>query len=400
MKERIDIIVPEWILELNGEKRARIEKTHRFEPTDRVPVLAEVQLWGMLVGRGSTFGEMNRNPRDHLRGLILNYKWRCENIRDDMPIDLATITVEQNFGALRGIEFPLEVVFSGDDQPKTMHLLHSPEEIDALAVPHPVGGYNELRVEWYKEMSARVDDFDVRLNGEPLELKVTINHRGGPIPSAFALCGSNLFLWMKTDPARVHRLMEIVTTSHEQCIAYIDELKGATPNHALWLGADTGEMINAAMFKEFVVPYYARLYSGFPYPRIFHMCGKIDHILDLLRDDLNITFLDGFGFPTDRRLLAEKLAGRVVMRGGPHPLLIYEGPRERIIEECSDYIKTVGGKGGYILSDGNGIMPGTPPEHIDAMVAASKQVGWIGGSKSESIGSTASLHDGDIRHDQ
>jgi len=377
LKERIDIIVPECILALNAEKRARLEKTHRFEQTDRAPVLAEVQLWGMLNGRRSRFSEMNQNPRDHLRGLILNYKWRCENIRDDSPIDTRSITVEQNFGALRGVEFPMQVVFSGDDQPKTAHLLHSPEEIDALTVPHPVSGYNRLRIEWYRAMSAMVDDFDVRLNGEPLELKVTINHRGGPIPSAFALCGSNLFLWMKTDPERVHHLMDLVTESYAQCIAYIDELKGTNPSHALWLGADTGEMMNAAMFKEFVVPYYVRLYSKFPYPRIYHMCGKIDHILDILRDDLDITFLDGFGFPTDRCLLAEKLSGCVVLRGGPHPLLIYEGPRDRIIEECSDYIRTVGCKGGYILCDGTGIMPGTPPEHIDAMVAASKQVGWI-----------------------
>ena len=380
MKERIDIFVPESILALNAEKRTRLEKTHRFEPTDRVPVLAEVQLWGMIEGRKGKFSEMNQNPRDHLRGLILNYKWRYENIRDDAPIDTESITVEQDFGALRGVEFPIEVIFSSDNLPKASHLLHVPEEIDTLTVPHPFNGYNKFRIEWYRAMSAMVDDFNVRLNGEPLKLNVTINHPGGPIPSAFALCGSNLFLWMKTDPDRVHRLMDIVTTSHAQCLAYIDEIKNINPKHALGLGADTGEMINPAMFKEFVVPYYQRLYSQFPYPHLYHMCGKINHILDILRDDLDITLLDGFGFPTDRHLLAEKLAGRVVMRGGPHPLLIYEGSRERIIDECSDYIRTVGCKGGYILSDGNGIMPGTPPEHIEAMVAASEQVGWIGKS--------------------
>ncbi len=65
------------------------------------------------------------------------------------------------------------------------------------------------------------------------------------------------------------------------------------------------------------------------------------------------------------------------MRGGPHPLLIFEGPTEKIILECEEYIKTVGRKGGFILSDGVGIMPGTPITHIEAMVEASKRVGNI-----------------------
>jgi hypothetical protein len=36
------------------------------------------------------------------------------------------------------------------------------------------------------------------------------------------------------------------------------------------------------------------------------MCGKINHLLDTIRDDLKITMLDGFGFPVPPELLAEK----------------------------------------------------------------------------------------------
>ena len=59
----------------------------------------DVQLAAAIVGRQSHFGEMIKNPRDHLRGLILNYKWRCENIRDDLPIETERLIVEQDFGA-------------------------------------------------------------------------------------------------------------------------------------------------------------------------------------------------------------------------------------------------------------------------------------------------------------
>ena len=379
MKERIDIVVPEPELALNQQKKERLERTHRFEPTDRVPVVVYDQLAAVLAGRKSRFSEMIKNPREHLRGLILNYKWRCENIRDDLPIETERLIVEQDFGALRGAEFPLEIVFPGDDPPKTTHLLRAPEEIDRLTIPEPDGGHNRLRLEWYRAMSSLASEFDVRINGEPLEIAVTINHAGGPMPSAFALCGANLFLWLATDPERIHRLMEIVTASHLRCLAYFDEIKGVASNHPIWLGADSAEMISPAKFREFVVPYYVRVWERYPYERNFHMCGKIDHLLAIIRDEMRITYLDGFGFPTSRRLLAEQWAGRIVMRGGPHPVLIKEGPADRIVEECSDYIRTLAKKGGYILCDGYGLAAETPPEHIDAMVEASKRVGWVGG---------------------
>lgn len=105
------------------------------------------------------------------------------------------------------------------------------------------------------------------------------------------------------------------------------------------------------------------------------MCGKINHLLEILRDELCIDILDGFGFPVEPRRLEETLAGRVVLRGGPHPVLIHDGPQDTILEECIEYIQTVGKKGGYILSEGFGLMAGTPPENIHTMVEASRRAG-------------------------
>jgi hypothetical protein len=377
MKDRIDIIVPESVLTLNAKNVERLEKTHRFEPTDRAPVIADFQLWSLLRGRGGKFSDMTKGPREHLHGWILNEKWRIENVRDDQPVNTDSITIEPEFGAIRGAEFPIEIEWNGDYSPKSAHILKEAKEIDHLEVPPPDGGLNALRIEWYKAMLTMVDDFDVRLNGEPLQIKMNLTHPGGPIPSAFALCGSNLFMWMLTDPDRIHRLLEITTESYLQVVAHFDDITGREPGHWVWAGCDTGEMISLKMFHEFVVPYYLKIWEKQNYPRVFHMCGKIDHIIDAIRDQMDITFLDRFGFPTDRKLLAEKLSGRVVMRGGVHPVLIFEGPKDDIIADCEDYIKTVGRKGGFILSDGAGIMPGTPLAHIDAMVEASKRVGNI-----------------------
>jgi hypothetical protein len=378
MRERIDIIVPENVLAENVKKQERLEKTYRSEPVDRTPVVVDAQLWGMLQGRGGRFSEMLTGPREHLRGQILNRKWRIETLRDDRPVETKTLVIESDFGALRGIEFPVEIVWNGDEPAKVLHLIQAPEEIDRLQLPDPEGGLTKTRVEWYRAMRALAGGFDVRLNGEPLELEIELTHPGGPFPSAYALCGSNLFLWMKTDPDRVHRLMDLTTRSHLQVIAYFASITGREPHHSVWLGADTAEMVRVEMFREMIAPYYLRVWEQHAAPRVFHMCGKIDHLLPVLRDDFKVDHLDGFGFPTDRRKIAAELAGRMVLRGGPHPLLIHSGPRQEIISECMDYIQTAGRAGGYILSEGFGLMAGTPLEHIEAMVEASLRAAEFG----------------------
>ncbi len=378
MKERIDICVEEDRLARNQANRDRLSATYRREPTDRAPVVVDASWHTILPARGVPFGEYISDPRRHLRHQILNYKWRVENIRDDQPIETSSLAVAPDFGSLRGTEFPMEIQWQLDQPPKTRHLLQSPEEIDQLALPDPAGGLNARKIAFYHEMQNLAGDYEVRINGHPLAIEVTLTQPGGPIPSAFALCGPNLFLWIKTDPERVQHLMELVTQSHRRCLELFDKITGRNPRHSAWLGADSAEMMSPRDFSTFVVPYYERLWQFYEPPRIMHMCGKINHLLDIIRDGLRIDQFDGFGFPVQRELLAQKWAGRLVMRGGPHPALIRDGPREAIIAECESYLRMVGARGGYILSEGNGLAPSTPPEHVDAMVQASKRVGsWV-----------------------
>lgn len=376
-KERIDISVPDAVLAENASKRRRLEATMAFEPTDRAPVLASAHQGARLHGSGVRFSQLRGGAREHLRGAILGQKWRIERVRDDMPVETAWLKVEPDVGALRGVEFPAQIEWNGDEPPRTRPLIDSPEEIDRLSVPDPAGGLNGWLIQLYRGMQQMADEFDVRLNGERLPVQVETHHLGGPFPSAFALCGANLFLWMKSDPARVHRLMDITTTSHLQVLDYFAAMTGAPRDASVWLGNDGAELMNAKMFREFVAPHLARIWTRHAFPRVLHMCGKVNHLVEILRDELQVTFLDGFGFPLSQQIIGEKLAGQMLLRGGPHPVLIEEGPVEKIIAVCAGYIQTAGIRGGYILSEGFGLAAQTPPAHIEAMVEASKRVGNI-----------------------
>ena len=377
MVERIDIVVSDEELERNAEKEERLRRTRSFEATDRVPVVVGVSQWTELAARGRIAADYIRTPKDNLREQILNRKWRIENVRDDLPIPTGALTFQPDLGCLRAVEFDMEIIWPEDGPPKCTHPLVDPRQIDSLRAPDPAGGLNARRIAWYHAMREAAGDFDVRVNGEPLEIQVTLTQPGGPIPSAFALAGANLFLWMAAEPERPHRLMDIVTESHMRGIRFFDEMMGRDPSHPVGLGCDAGEMIGPDMYMEFVAPYYRRIWEAYGGPRSFHNCGKNDHLLDIIGDDLRIDRYNGFGACTDPDALAERMAGRVVLQGGPDPVLVLSGTREEIVRESRRYIETLGRRGGYIMDCGCGTAPGTPPENFGAMVEASVEVGCV-----------------------
>ncbi|MFW6039344.1 MAG: uroporphyrinogen decarboxylase family protein [bacterium] len=373
-RERIDIHVCEQRLAMNEERRARLEAVRRFEPVDHVPVQANVNQWYVLDQRGVSAGQYVSCPRENLRQQLLNHKWRLEQFDEDLPIPADVVTITPDLGCLRGTEFEMEVIWQEGQPPKCEHPLQAPEQVDALSVPDPAGGVNRIRLDWYRRMRDLAEEFNVRLNGERLEVRVSIGQPGGPIPAAYALAGDNLLLWLSVEPERAAKLLSITAESHINCIGYFDELCGRPTRHAVGMGCDIGEMLGPTMFRQFVVPAYERVWQAYPGRRSLHMCGDINHLFEALRDDLRIDELNGFGFPVDPAKMAEAWSGRVVMIGGPSPMLVKAGPSQRIVEESHRYIDCLNRRGGYILSLGGGAAVGTPVEHLRAMINAPRAV--------------------------
>lgn len=373
--ERIDIVVSEEILALNPAKRERLDRTQKRQPTDRVLVLAYASSLMPLMVRRVPFDQFYANPLNNLREQLLNHKWRIESIRDDTPIPAEMISVTPDLGCIRGPEFPMEWQWPANQPPKCVHMLTEPEQIDALEVPEPTGGLNGKRIEWYHAMRELAERFEVRLNGKPLKIQVTLNHPGGPIPSAFALAGENLLAWMLMEPERTQRLMQIVTDSHIRCQRHVDKLLGLPAGHSIWMGGDIGEMLSPGLFRQFVVPYYRQIWEVYGRPRTYHMCGKIDHLLEIIRDEMQIDHLDDFGFVTDRSRLAEVMGGRVQLTGGPSPILIRDGSKSEVIDACVEYIRLLGPHGAFTLAPGGDALVDTPVERFAWMVEAAERVG-------------------------
>jgi len=69
------------------------------------------------------------------------------------------------------------------------------------------------------------------------------------------------------------------------------------------------------------------------------------------------------------------MGGRVVLLGNIDPMLIHRGPAEAVREATRFAIEKLAPLRGYIVQDGNNIPPGTPVEHVNAMMEAAELYG-------------------------
>jgi hypothetical protein len=369
---RIEIACSPERLARNEENRRRLEACGRFAHTDRVPVLLSLSQRYLFWARGARIADYYENPRTQLEQQLLNQQWIIEHLVDDRVVDETSVTVAPGFDTVRGGYFATRFRLDIDGSAMAIPILEKAEDIAALEVPEVTANLYGTKIAWYHAMKELATEYEVTLNGRPLEIKVSVLGVGGPFPDAYALASANILTWMYESPHLVHQLMDKVTTAFINYERYARDLTGR-PHRNLGMGADAAEMLSPAMFREFVLPYYIRCYEAFPGTRGLHMCGRINHLIPILADELRVTHLNGFGFVTDPHLLAQWMGGRVVMGGGISPALLVEGDQHKIKAECFRYLEILSPRGGYILQDGNGVAPGTSLGSMTAMAEAARE---------------------------
>ena len=80
MAKIIEIGVP---IEEIEQRKARVLRAKRFEPTDRVPVIPAIAHRFLVPKVGVSFRDYYHEPETMLRTQILAQKWLMENIRTD-----------------------------------------------------------------------------------------------------------------------------------------------------------------------------------------------------------------------------------------------------------------------------------------------------------------------------
>ena len=134
--------------------------------------------------------------------------------------------------------------------------------------------------------------------------------------------------------------------------------------------------MSLAMFREFCVPYTRQLYDAFGTTgRGMHMCGPSAHRHPALVEDLQVTGFELFGHMVEPAVVARNLGGRMLLWGNIDPVLMLNGPRERVKQAALQALEALAPCGGFLLGDGANVCPGTPLTNLEAFVEASQEYG-------------------------
>lgn len=381
MPEVIEIAVP---IEEIEARRARVEQAKRFETPDRVPVIPAIAHRFLIPKTGVRFRDYYADPETMLRTQILCQKWLLENIRTDAhSITGAWTGAWTDFqNTFEAGSLGVEVVFPEDDIPwvgpgwvKDDADLRALEAIDFVHT-----GLNARQIEYRRRMIEVADKYPVRfLGGEvfyPGANPALTHTSDGPFGVAADVRGQvELFADTLERPDFARELIRIIT---DKLIAWLDfchqEEGLPEPRELAWTD-DLAASLSARTFREIVLPDEQRLRFNFDGRVSLHMCGKVDHLLEIFRDDLQIHEFQGFGYQVDLDRVAEVMGGRVVLIGNVSPMLICSGTPEQVREATRRVIEKLAHFRGLIIQDGSNIPPGAPLENINAMTEAAEQYG-------------------------
>ncbi len=196
------------------------------------------------------------------------------------------------------------------------------------------------------------------------------NCDSGPFSVASSLRGAeNLFYDLYDGEQFVFDLMEITA---EAIIRYARALADAGAD-AITYGESTGSLVSRGMFEKFILPlnrYVVGEIKKTGLPVFYHMCGKVDHVVDLMaQTGADVLELDSF---TDLKAAYEKTNGKVCIEGTVDTVsTLLRGTSRAVYDESRRVIDIARGRG-LILSSGCELPRKTPPENVRAMMRAAE----------------------------
>ncbi len=357
----------------------RLEAVENFEQPDRVPcilLICERYLMDAVVG-GYTLDYFS-SPKKMADYQMAFAKWKSEHIFDDSVIsEVSIFPYFENVSESGGLG--CRIHWSEKSPPSAIPFIKEPEDVDKWEAPDWESGQGlwGKKLRYYWGMVDYAKSVTVEINGRRTHPYVV--YPGGlnlaPVTLTVDMVGmERLSRWMFRYPDLVHRLLNRIADEEIKWEKYCRSLTDSKPR-GIGISDDAAAYLSPKLFKEFSVPYLNKIYDAFPGVRGLHMCGSVEHQLDIYSEDLKITHFTSFGYCVDPHVAAEKLGGRVVMSGNVDPKLILNGPPSRIMKAARHVIEEIAPYGGFILQDGANICPGTSMENMRAMHIAAEKCG-------------------------
>jgi uroporphyrinogen-III decarboxylase len=211
---------------------------------------------------------------------------------------------------------------------------------------------------------------DQRLEAEDLGIKMVCAR--GPMTVAGWLVGiTPLMMGLVTEPERVGKILDTVTTSIIDWLqAQLDVLRQP---EGIMLLDDLVGMVSEHHYQEMIHPHLRRIFDVFDgLIRVYHNDTPCPHLLGSLAEANFDVF--NFSHKVGADEVKDKMGHRVALMGNVPPLDVgVRGTPEDVTRSARECLDRAAQGGGMILSFGGGLSPGTPPENIDALVAAARE---------------------------
>jgi uroporphyrinogen decarboxylase len=208
-----------------------------------------------------------------------------------------------------------------------------------------------------------------RLRAEGLGIKMVAAR--GPMVTAGWLMGiTELMMGLVTRPAEVSRFLDTLTTT---IIHWLQaQLETLYEPEGIMLLDDVVGMISLDHYNEFVAPCLRRIFDAFDgLIRVYHNDAVCPHLYTALTEANFDVF--NFSHEVDIAQVKAEMGHRVALMGNVPPLdVAVREPPEVVAQWAKTCLDKAAPGGGIILSVGGGVSPGTPPESLDAMLAAAR----------------------------
>ena len=328
---------------------AQIQATFAFKNTRPALVIVDANYW--------TFGDLAEEiPADHYTDPAAAFRYQTQKIErhfTDIPDDDYIPFLHPWYGTgVLASAFGLPIICHPKADPAAdVATMKVPEEIDALTLPVPgESGTMPIVVEVLDYFRAHSD------------LPVVFTDCQGPLATALQIVGYDKYCyWMQDDPARIHKLMGMVT---DALIAWVKfqkaraglPLTGASyplsiklpeGQGGIWFAEDDSIIMSAGLYREFIRPYNERLLAAFGGGCI-HYCGNSTQNIENYCRTKGLTAINNFTL--DNIGAAAKVRHALRENGIVYMVCDFAPADRRLEDYYRELLKAMDGPEGLIIA--------------------------------------------------
>jgi uroporphyrinogen decarboxylase len=258
--------------------------------------------------------------------------------------------------------FGARIVWRADSPPSLRHIELPPSDWAKLPCPDPeTDGLMPLVLRRLERLEK---------GGLPEPHRIHFVAARGPLAVAAHVLGTTTFLEATaTEPEATAAALEIFT---DTVIAFLRaQLARLREPLGVLVLDDLPGMLSPRGFDRMALPYLQRIFDAFPgLLRIYHNDTPCAHLLPRMGQ----MHCEVWNFSHEMDIAAVRAAvPRMALLGNVAPLdTLVRGTPEQVLREARACVGKVAAGGGFILSAGGGLSPGTPAGHIDALVRAAR----------------------------